>query len=58
VTATTVAEVVPARGDNYLTDGTSLATWLLDPRPQTDRSALCDLNHDLLLHRRRGGRAD
>jgi cytochrome c oxidase subunit I len=29
VTATTVAEVVSARDDNYLTDGTSFASWLL-----------------------------
>ncbi len=29
MTAATIAEVVPARNDSYLTDGTSLASWLL-----------------------------
>lgn len=29
MTAATIAEVVPARDDSYLTDGTSLASWLL-----------------------------
>jgi cytochrome c oxidase subunit I len=29
VTATTIAEVLPGRGDSYLTDGSSLSSWLL-----------------------------
>ena len=57
-TARRARPMTPAPTPSYLDDGYTLRSWLMTHRPQAHRDPLRDLDHRLLLRRRRRGDAD